>query len=238
MSKWLWIGLIAALAVVFLVVLPNVESSNRETRLDTIYAKTTMTGSHMQQLFNTLPEVREGAVVFVGNSLTAAFPFRQFKQANIVNHGIPGALVRTMIYQTEDLKEEAPALVFLEGGINDLLTGASAKEVCLSWDALLDKLQKELPETQLVVQSLLPVRQQLIRSAQVPGINASVREVNVHLYAECMKRNLHYADVYSHLQEDGQLGLKYTTDGVHLTSEGYAVWAQEIEPLLNDTTKN
>ncbi|MGL5890219.1 MAG: GDSL-type esterase/lipase family protein [Bacteroidia bacterium] len=238
MSKWLWIGLIVAVAAVFLIVLPQLETKNREKRLDAIYAKTDMTGNQLQQLFDNLPEVSEGAVVFAGNSLTAALPLNTLGKGKFVNHGIPGALVSTMIYQTEGLKDEAPALLFLEGGINDLLTGSTPQQVCASWLALLDKLQKDLPETKIAVQSILPVRPQLISSARVPGINNAVREINAYLYAECMKRNLLYADVYTHLQEDGQLNDNYTTDGVHLNSEGYSIWIEEIKPLLSAITTN
>lgn len=238
MSKWLWIGLIVAVAAVFLIVLPKLESKNREKRLDAVYAKTEMTGNQIQQLFNNLPEVSEGAVVFAGNSLTAALPLTAFGKGKFVNHGISGALISTMIYQTENLKDEAPAMLFLEGGINDLLTGSTSQQVCASWSVLLDKLQKELPETKIAVQSVLPVRPQLITAARVPGINESVREINAFLYAECMKRNFLYADLYTHLQDDGQLNSRYTTDGVHLNSEGYIIWIEEIKPLLSAITTN
>jgi lysophospholipase L1-like esterase len=233
MSKWLLIGLIVAVAAVFLIVLPKLETKNREKRLDAVYAKTTMTGNYIQQLFDQLPEVQEGAVVFSGNSLTAALPLQTLGKGTFVNHGIPGALISTMIYQTEGLKDEAPAQLFLEGGINDLLTGSTPQQVCASWSALLDKLQQDLPETKIAVQSLLPVRPQLIAEARVPGINNAVREINAFLYAECMKRNLLYADVYTHLQDGGQLNSRYTTDGVHLNAEGYTIWIEEIKPLLS-----
>ncbi len=225
-------------AAVFVFVLPSLESANREKRLDNVYAKSKMTGTQIQQLFEKLPSQTEGAVVFAGNSLTYDFPLHILGKDKLINHGIPGAQISTMIYQTESLADAPPQMLFLEGGINDLLTGSNAQQVCRAWNALLDKLTAELPDTRIVVQSILPVNTQQLNSIRIPGLRDSIAAVNTHLYAECMKRNLVFADVYTRLQTDGQLNPRHTTDGVHLTPEGYAVWAEVIRPILSSASSN
>lgn len=232
MGKWLWFGLIALTAGFFLLVLPRLEKRNRAQRLDKVYAPVKMTGSQIQEIFSQLPDVPEGAIVFSGNSLTYGFPFEQLGDKVFINHGVPGAFVSTMILQTESLHDANPEMLFLEGGINDLLSGSSADEVCRSWNALLDKLTAELGDTRIVVQSVLPV------SIQKPGIHEAVRKVNAFLYAECMKRGLVFADIHTRLQQNGQLGYRFSTDGVHLTPDGYAVWVETIMPLLPRKTTN
>jgi hypothetical protein len=232
MGKWIWPGFIALTTGFFLWVLPRLEKQNREKRLDKVYAPVKMTGSQIQEIFNQLPEVPEGAIVFSGNSLTYGFPFEQLGEQPFINHGVPGAFASTMLLQTESLHDAKPAMLFLESGINDLLSGSSADEVCRAWSALLDKLSAELGATRIVVQSVLPV------NIQKPGIYEEIRKVNAFLYAECMKRGLVFIDIHTRLQQNGKLGIRFSTDGVHLTPDGYAVWVETIKPLLPQKTTN
>ena len=41
-----------------------------------------------------------------------------------------------------------------------------------------------------------------------------------------------YLDVHSGLSENGELAKKFTYDGIHLTEEGYRIWEQQLNSLL------
>ena len=54
--------------------------------------------------------------------------------------------------------------------------------------------------------------------------NKEILEVNRQLKNYCIEKNIVYIDMYQELiDEDGNLKLDYTKDGLHLTNEGYAV---------------
>ena len=85
-------------------------------------------------------------------------------------------------------------------------------------------------ETRLVVLSVLPMRDV---GRGVGVTNAQVDALNRSVAASCDRHRADFVDLRPALTDDtGALGSAFTRDGVHLTGEGYARWAEVLKKTL------
>lgn len=62
--------------------------------------------------------------------------------------------------------------------------------------------------------------------------NEKIRRINEALKEMAKQKGVEYIDVYSHLiDEEGNLRLEYTVEGLHLTVEGYRVCCRSFKAL-------
>ncbi|MFX0202474.1 MAG: GDSL-type esterase/lipase family protein, partial [Candidatus Hodarchaeota archaeon] len=63
--------------------------------------------------------------------------------------------------------------------------------------------------------------------------NAVIRNINEHLKLYAQEKKLCYIDLYDIFTDStGQLDVRLSLDGIHLTFEGYKVWLEAIEPYV------
>jgi len=169
-------------------------------------------------------------IVFLGDSLTEAFPFAEMlPEFQIVNRGIAGERIEQMTQRVGvSIHAIKPARVFIMAGCNDILANKkSVAELVADYDALIAAVRQRNPKIDILVQSVLPIRNQ-------PGeLVPKVVELNAELRQLAWKRNCQFVDLYS-LYRDRQrlMRAEYTTDGIQLNSEGYKQWAARLRPLL------
>ncbi len=181
----------------------------------------------------------EGAVVFIGNSLTAQGAWGEwYPQWPVYNRGIEGDQTQWLTDRLEPILEHPPAVLVLMIGINDLI--AAAPETVLDRHAeLLDAIALHSPETQVLVQSILPVNSDL---RQVGIKNSSIRTLNQGLTALARERSREYGicfvDLHRHFcDEAGRLNPRFSVDGIHLNGAGYALWRSILEPFLEQAVQ-
>lgn len=165
----------------------------------------------------------------LGDSITQKFEWQDALPGwRTANRGIGSDTTEGIRARLDSVKALQPAVISLMAGINDLAT-RSPEEVAASYALLLDALAQELPDTAVIINSVLPVSADLH-----PIDNQNVRTLNAAIKALCQERELHYLDLYdSFAGEDGCLKDSLTTDGVHLTPAGYALWLSELAPVLD-----
>ena len=66
-------------------------------------------------------------------------------------------------------------------------------------------------------------------------INKSVKQLNEKLIQYASERKIDYIDLNSVVSKNDVLQDEYTTDGVHLTPEGYQKWTELINSILIKT---
>lgn len=123
--------------------------------------------------------------------------------------------------------DPAPERVFVMLGVNEL--GWANKDNFRSYYAqVLERLQQDLPEADILVQSILPVskkqeaKKSYVNNSRIATYNQIIREV-------CMEAGCYYLDVGSAVtDEEGFLPADYTYDGVHLNKKGSAVWLEYL----------
>lgn len=183
---------------------------------------------HRASMFRSLPK-SENAILMLGNSLNNnACWCELFPGFNIVNRGISGDTVQGIYDRLDEIVEDNPHKIFLLTGTNDLLNNPDITPVQLwnNYEKLIKAIRKRLPDTQLYVQSILPLNP---KSKFYPGVNEKVVEVNKFIAAATNTHEYFYIDIASRLaDENGDLKDEYTFDGIHLSADGYFVWAKEL----------
>lgn len=177
--------------------------------------------------------IKQTDKVFLGNSLTESFDLEKyFGRNDLRNRGMSGNLTDHVLYRLEEITNAKPKTIFLMIGINDLYQGHNPGTVFDNIVKILDRLYEETPETYRYLQSILPVNEERLLSGG--QINVNVYQMNNLLEEYCIgKPKLEYINLHNDfLNHKGQMDRKYTYDGVHLTAEGYILWANLIGEFL------
>jgi lysophospholipase L1-like esterase len=168
-----------------------------------------------------------GPVVFIGDKLTEAGAWSEWlPDLDVVNLGHAGDTTADVLDRLDEVIERRPSAVVLLIGTNDLSHRASVEQVVRGTEEILYKLRHELPQTRLVVQSLLPRERERAED---------IHEVNIHLrqYAAAPSVKGEYVDLAPVLgDEAGTLRAELTTDGLQLNEAGYEAWLEALRPVL------
>lgn len=187
------------------------------------------------------PSDGEQRIVFMGNSITIGWLQTHpefFEGKPYINRGISGQTTPQMLvrFRADVIDLEASAVVIL-AGTNDVAgnTGPSSLEMILDNIKSMTEIAKA-NGLKVILCSVLPAfdyswRPGLEPNIKIPKLNALIKD-----YAE--NNQVYYLDYFSAL-DDGNNGMlpALTTDGVHLTLEGYKVMEPMVEKAINSVLK-
>lgn len=163
-------------------------------------------------------------IVMLGNSITYEGNWSELlDRADVANRGIPGDVTHGMLARLGSVLQLQPKLVFLEAGINDILSGYPLEKTKQNYQALIDALLKN---------GIQPVVSLTFYTRYVPEENRRVDELNQFLAAYCGQHQVPVIDLGSAFNENGRLRKHITHDGVHLSPDGYRLWAAEVKKVL------
>lgn len=170
-------------------------------------------------------------ILFVGSSTVRLWPVeRSFAGLPVLNRGFGGShMADVNFYADRIVFPYKPKTIVLYSGDNDVAADLSADAVFAEFKKFFDRVEKELPETRLIV---LGVKSSPARWAK----DRIIRQLNTMLESACKdKPNRTYVDTYSPvLGEDGTPRTDYFAgDGLHLNAAGYEVWTRLLKPLLS-----
>ncbi len=174
-----------------------------------------------------------GAILFTGSSTIRRWKTlaRDMAPLPVVNRGFGGSqLAHVTVYAPRIVLPYEPAAIVLYSGDNDLdaWTGKTAATVGRDFDRFVSRVRRELPETPIYFVSIKPSR---LRRAQWP----EQQRVN-----ECIAKRaagdptLEYVDIATPMLAGREVPGRelFTRDGLHLSAEGYRVWADVLQPRL------
>ena len=125
-----------------------------------------------------------------------------------------------------------PSKIFLLIGTNDLRDGKSQEAVVQNIEEIIEEIQTNRKQAEIFVESLYPVNASVSSAVGVRS-NATIQNINAQLEEYCKEKNLTYIDLYAKLQdEQGNLQIQYTADGLHLSDAGYQVVAEVLQEYL------
>lgn len=186
-----------------------------------------------KQMFEQMPN-SETEIIFIGDSLTDQGEWAELLgNNNIRNRGISGDTTDGVLNRLNEITASQPQKLFLMIGANDLWNEQKpASEIAQTYRLILEKIQQQTPETQVFIQSLLPMN-----TLQYPISvnNSDIIAVNRHLQNLARDFSYTYIDLHQHFTNDQkQLDPLYTIDGVHLNGKGYLNWAKIVTPYVNE----
>lgn len=184
--------------------------------------------------------VMDENIVFVGDSITYMYDLNKYYDGyNVVNNGIDGEFTWGVL---DDLKDRIykynPSKVVLLIGTNDIYKNKSVDEISDNVDKIIKGIKTNRTYAEIYLVSLLPVNRtsdDIINLNMVKNrTNEMIMEINNKYQEIAKKYNITYIDLYSKLiDDDGNLKLDYTKEGLHLNDNGYKVITRVIKNVFD-----
>lgn len=179
--------------------------------------------------------------VFLGDSITDWYPLDEmYESLPIVNSGKAG-------YNTKDILERLDEMVYRYNptkvviliGTNDLNVPHpdSNDEIIDRIIKIIQNIHDNRSGAKVYLQSIYPINktddEKIVDEVVGKREQEDIIEINKKLQEYCKKNNVTYINVFDQLtDEDGNLNLKYTKDGLHLNTLGYIKVTKTILPYL------
>ncbi|MEJ1935327.1 SGNH/GDSL hydrolase family protein [Nostoc sp. NIES-2111] len=164
--------------------------------------------------------------ILVGDSLSMWFPKEKLPSGKLwLNQGISGDTSTGISNRLAAFSQTRPDAIYIMAGINDLRRGSSDEVILRNHRRIIRNLRQSHPKTQIFVQSILPTH--------LPTLsNSRIRQLNTKLAQIAKQEKVNYLNIHSWFADaDGNLRSDLTTDGLHLSADGYDVWRFAIQQV-------
>jgi lysophospholipase L1-like esterase len=177
-------------------------------------------------------------IIFIGDSITQNFVEEPKENWNLVgaavwkkhygdkhalNFGVGADGTEHILWRMdhENIRNLAPKVIVLLAGVNDMQY--SPEDIAAGTKAVIDKSRAMYPASKIVLLAILP-------NGRDPAKTAAANQIT-KTYAD--NQNVFYLDLGPSMPPEGN-GLKGVgQDHIHLTAEGYEIWASNLDPLLD-----
>ena len=175
-------------------------------------------------------------LVLIGDSITHGWEGKGksvwekfYGKRNAVNLGIGGDRTQHVMWRLDNgnVKGISPKVAVVMIGTNNSGNN-SPEEIADGLAAITKQLRKKLPKTKVLLIGIFP------RGANKDDGRRQVNEKANAIFNKLADGNdVHYLDIGAKfLEPDGTLTRKIMPDLLHLSVEGYTIWAESIEPTL------
>jgi len=180
---------------------------------------------------------KDVALIFIGDSITQQWE-RSYKIWNqyyrpygALNLGFSGDRTENVLWrlQNGEIKNLSPRVAVILIGTNN--TGHrqdDPADTALGIRKIIDLSRAEMPETKILLLGIFP------RGA-IPDDPKRVinRKINALIKEFADNEHVYYLNINDRfLENDGTLSKKIMPDLLHLSEEGYQIWADAMKPLL------
>ena len=172
--------------------------------------------------------------VLAGDSLSLWFPGDLLPSDHIwLNQGISGETSGGLLKRLNLFDPTQPEVIFVMIGINDLIRGLPDETLLANQREIIRYLRQTHPNSQIVVQSILPHAgaaaswQGRDRLQDIP--NDRIRALNRELAEIASSEQVNFLDLHPlFTNSQGDLHPNLSTDGLHLSEDGYLVWRSAL----------
>ncbi len=186
--------------------------------------------------------------VLAGDSLSLWFPAALLPADRTwLNQGISGETSAGLRRRLDLFDQTQPQMILVMVGINDLIRGWGRATVVANTEDIIRHLKVVHPKARIVLQSVLPHGDRAIIFNQRDGSatpawaesltaipNDRIRELNDRLAQLAHTEGIDYLDLHRHFTTaNGTMNPDLTTDGLHLSTQGYEVWRSQLSPYLD-----
>lgn len=175
--------------------------------------------------------MKQGQVIFLGNSITEGGQWQSyFPNADVINRGIGGDIAFGILKRLDEIIERSPSKLFLLIGINDIGMDIPEPVIADNIRKIIERIQQESPNTQIIVQSILPVNPEYNGFPQHYDKQFRVLISNQLIFKICAETNVQFLNLFPYFLDDRQrLQSELTYDGLHLNAEGYKLWVDILK---------
>ena len=180
-------------------------------------------------------------IVFLGDSIFEGYDVEKYYEGmNVINSGVSGNTTSDLL---DNMKNRVyrynPSKVVLLIGTNDLQRDVEPEKVVKNVGKIIDSIKDNRPYAEIYVQSVYPVNRTDDDKINLDSVgkreNADIKEINVGVEELCEEKNVTYINLYDKLvDEDGNLKLEYTKEGLHITEKGYEVITEEMMKFIDN----
>ncbi len=164
--------------------------------------------------------------IMLGDSLSLWFPTQGLPSGKLwLNQGISGDTSTGILRRLSAFSSTKPEVIYIMAGINDLRKGTSDKVILSNHRQMVRRLKLTHPNSYIIIQSILPTR--------LPKIpNSRIRSINTQLARIAKEEGVNYVNIHKWFTDfQGDLRQDLTTDGLHLSLNGYDVWQAAIQQI-------
>ncbi|UOE51387.1 GDSL-type esterase/lipase family protein [Mucilaginibacter sp. SMC90] len=183
--------------------------------------------------FKTL-EIDSNSIVFIGDSHTQNFEVAEyFNNIDLKNRGVILDGAASVLERLDYIVNKHPKKIFIQIGINDLLSGVQPKAIAEYINSMVGLIKKASPQTSIFIQSVFPTNWNRYKDHK--PVFDDIRGLNKQLEILSHKNNSTYINLFTLLVKGNGLNPKYDCgDSLHLNGQGYQVWRDAIKPFINN----
>ncbi len=159
--------------------------------------------------------------VFLGDSRVVGYDVFGYLPSERVL-AVAGDTILAISDNMDRVRELDPRYIFISYGINDVGIGfwQNGEEYVDAFREKIGELQKEFPDAQIFVNSIIPATEEAVAGMPVWGKTPEFSEA---VRSMCLEDGIPFIDNGPLIEEHSDL---YAGDGVHLQTEFYSYWAE------------
>ena len=176
-------------------------------------------------------------LIFIGDSITHGWEGKgkavwekYYTKRNAVNLGIGGDRTEHVLWRLDNgnIKNINPKVAVVMIGTNNSGNGRnSAEEMIDGVTAVIEKLRTKLPKTKILLLDIFP------RGQSINAQRGKILQVNQVLSRLDSRPHVTFLRIgQNFVSPDGSIAKDIMPDFLHLTPNGYEIWAKSIEPTL------
>ena len=178
---------------------------------------------------NTLP-LPQGKIVMLGNSITAECEWAELMQnPDIINRGVIADGTGDILARLDPIIVSKPKKIFLLIGVNDLMF-LTFPQIEDFYEKIVSRLVRETPTTQLYLESVLPIHNDLRRNGMenedIDILNKAIKQIANKYSATYINLNAKFKNT------EGSLRTEFSLDGIHLNGESYLLFGDILKPYF------
>lgn len=214
-----------------LLVLKPVQAQNPQTHLLLLDTIPYIMEHHNNRLSLFAAEpMTKGGFVFLGNSITEGGPWQQMVGDHAINRGIGGDISFGILNRLDEIISRQPEKLFLMIGTNDMSKDIPEAIVANNVKKAILRMQKESADTEIYLQSILPLNPSVKGFLQGFGKQNQVLRCNQLLHKVAEETGITFINLFPYfLNDDLLLDEALTYDGVHLNQKGYELWGSHLK---------
>ncbi|WHZ22686.1 MAG: hypothetical protein OJF47_001798 [Nitrospira sp.] len=178
-------------------------------------------------------------LLFLGDSITQGWKKagkhvwdRYYARRRAANFGMDADRAQHVLWRIEQGHFERihPKAVVLLIGTNNASSGETAQEIAAGVMAVVYTLREKIPESRILLLAIFPAgeRPDNPQRMRIAAANAAVRSI-------ADGRMVRYLDIGNRfMNPDGTIPQSLMPDFLHLSPRGYEVWAEAIEPAVQE----